>query len=211
MILKYHKECDPTHCITLNVSAGDVYEEYVKRYGEDAVFPVVKTPIGIFAVTVCCDNNFPEIWRCMAMKGAEVIFHPTGEGYAPHHSPPNDPWEHAKRTRAYENIAYVVDCNGGLSRGRSEIINFDGGIIAVADGPGEVILHGRVDIDALRYRRTRPGWNPIYEKTFLIGLRAKLYAKEYEKFPGWPLNYFADKPIKSIAQLKELEKEIVKN
>jgi predicted amidohydrolase len=49
----------------------DVLDRYVEMYGWDAVLPVAKTDIGNITITPCVME--PEIFRGMAMKGAELI------------------------------------------------------------------------------------------------------------------------------------------
>ena len=61
VVLKYHKHYDPLG----KTKPGDVLEEYVGRYGEDALFPVVDTPIGRLGCLTCYDINFPEMARCL--------------------------------------------------------------------------------------------------------------------------------------------------
>jgi len=70
--------------------------------GSDVV--VVETPIGKIGLAVCYDLRFPELFRCLADRGAEIIALPaafaltTGQVH----------WEPLMRSRAIENIYYVV-------------------------------------------------------------------------------------------------------
>jgi predicted amidohydrolase len=52
-------------------SAESVIEDYTTRYGADAVLPVISTAIGNVALT--SDFASPEIYRALALKGADVI------------------------------------------------------------------------------------------------------------------------------------------
>ena len=47
--------------------------------------------------------------RTFALHGAEVLLHVTGEPYSPH----RDIWEMSRRTRAFENIMYIISANHG--------------------------------------------------------------------------------------------------
>ena len=49
----------------------DVLDRYVEMYGWDAVLPVARTDIGNICITPCMME--PEIFRGMALKGAEII------------------------------------------------------------------------------------------------------------------------------------------
>jgi len=75
----------------------------------DAIEPgdqvvVVDTPIGKLGLAVCYDLRFPELFRAMMDKGAEVISLPaaftavTGRAH----------WDILVRSRAIENLSYVV-------------------------------------------------------------------------------------------------------
>jgi predicted amidohydrolase len=69
------------------------------------------------------------------------------------------------------------------SRGWSEVVNFDGKILAVADGSGEAILSANIDLQYLRWHKTRPYFN------FLMHLRTDLYAPSYRRFgEGAPMS-----------------------
>src|SRR5205085_3040745 len=72
------------------------------------------------------------------------------------------------RTRAIENLAFVVAANQGASLkhyppyswpGGSQVVDFDGRLLAEASpGPGERIVVAPIDVSALRHeRRTRRG------------------------------------------------------
>ncbi len=52
-------------------SIYDVYDRFVEMYGVDAVIPIARTDIGNIAMSAV--QFEPELFRCMAMKGAEII------------------------------------------------------------------------------------------------------------------------------------------
>lgn len=167
---------------------GDVYSAYVERLGRDALFPVANTEIGRLATIVGPDVNFPEVTRALAMRGAEVIVHHTIEYHAGH----REGWEHARRARAYENVCYLLAVNSGrhlgssypeyVARGQSVVVDFSGKAAAICEASGEAILNGAIDLAALRRRRSNLSLN------FLAYLRPGLFAPEYERFPGYPLD-----------------------
>ncbi|MDZ4372821.1 MAG: nitrilase-related carbon-nitrogen hydrolase, partial [Phenylobacterium sp.] len=132
---------------------GNIYSDYVARDGYDALFPVADTKIGKLGTLVCFDMNFPETARELARRGAEVLIHPTSE---PHNARRHG-WDIGRRTRAFENLAYVVSCGTGgqymdpadtapspAKRGHSKIVRFDGRLEAAADGPGHLPLMGPI-------------------------------------------------------------------
>src|SRR3546814_1349953 len=49
----------------------DVYDRYVEMYGLDAVIPVERTDIGNISLSSVLFE--PELFRCMTLKGAEII------------------------------------------------------------------------------------------------------------------------------------------
>jgi nitrilase len=70
--------------------------------GDDVI--VIDSPVGRLGLAVCYDLRFPELFRAMMDKGAEVISLPaaftavTGRAH----------WDILVRARAIENLAYVV-------------------------------------------------------------------------------------------------------
>jgi predicted amidohydrolase len=194
VILKYHKHYDPTG----KTKPGDVLDEYVDRFGEQSLFPVVDTPIGRLGCLTCYDINFPEMARCLALNGAEILLHPTSEGRAPFLLEDQGGWEIGKRSRAYENLAYVISANQGRflgsdfpthrMRGRSQIIDFHGRVVTLAETSGETILQADIEIERLRQKRGQMQMN------FLAQLQTHIHAPVYARHQRWPANLWADTP-----------------
>ena len=146
----------------MDTTPGSVLERYLDRYGYEALFPVADTKLGRLATAICFDMNFPELFRAYARRGAEVLLHPTAEP----HNVRRRAWENGRQVRAWENTMYVASAGLGgeywdgssekltlSSRGHSKVVNFDGTVQSVADGPGPVPLGGQIDLRALRAAR----------------------------------------------------------
>ena len=136
----------------------------IPDYTEDP-FPVVDTELGKLGVAICYDWLFPETIRQIAFNGAEVINRVSAYMDPWGATAPMDWWSLINRTRALENMVYVVACNQGASMnhyppfswpGSSMVVNYDGLVLAQADpGPGEKVVVAPVDINALRAERKR--------------------------------------------------------
>lgn len=128
-------------------------------------FPVVETEIGRLGVAICYDWLFPETIRQIAFQGAEVLLRVSAYMDPWGATSPMDWWTLFNRARAVENMAYVVAANQGASLehyrpfswpGGSMVVDYDGRILAQADpGPGEKVIVGPIDLDALRGERER--------------------------------------------------------
>ncbi|MDG6922855.1 MAG: hypothetical protein JRN67_06125, partial [Nitrososphaerota archaeon] len=79
-IVSIYKRNHSSYCST----PGDLWDEFLKKKGYDALFPVVDSPLGKLACFPCGEINFPEVARMFRMKGTEVLLHPTGEPYGEH-------------------------------------------------------------------------------------------------------------------------------
>jgi predicted amidohydrolase len=91
-------------------------------------FPVFPTPdLGTVGMLICYDMVFPEAARCLALEGADVVFHPTLGGAA---IGDDDISLAAFRTRAAENFVYLVVAMRGQG---SMIISPRGKILATAN------------------------------------------------------------------------------
>ena len=100
--------------------------------GEEAV--VVETSVGRLGLAVCYDLRFPELFRKLALDGAEIVCLP-GEWQAPRQLH----WRTLLRARAIENQCFVVaaNCCGRQGKldffGMSLIVAPRGELLAEAD------------------------------------------------------------------------------
>ncbi len=83
----------------------DVLPEYVERYGWDRVVPVARTDIGNIAMSAV--QFEPELFRCMALKGAEIICRVATGGCE---------WEDMRLT-SYHNSLFTTLVNNSLNTG----------------------------------------------------------------------------------------------
>ncbi len=167
----------------------DIWDRYLDLYGLDGVFPVADTEIGKLA---CCASEeilFPEITRALALRGAEVILHPTSEIA----SPDLTPKEIARRARAVENLVYVISANsGGLYGegipansvdGMSKIVDYKGRVLVCAAVGETMVAHAEIDLPALRANRAKPGM-----PNYLARQRLELFADVYGETSVYPAN-----------------------
>lgn len=171
----------------------DVWDKYLDIYGLEAVFPVARTEIGNLACIASEEILYPEIARCLSMRGAEVFCHSSSEVFGMENTPKNV----AKLARAYENMAYVVSANsGGLADisipenstdGGSKIVDYKGLIIAET-GQGESInAFAELDLEALRRNRRRAGMANVLSRQ-----RFELFARSYAEHSIYPANTLLD-------------------
>ena len=171
-----------------SICPADVYSEYVERYGEDSLFPVLDTPYGRLAMIVEHDVNFFELSRVLTFHGAEILLHPTTET----NGPLAVSRDQVRRSRAYENLVYLVSANAGALRGRysavqqirgrSTIVNYLGNIEAQIEGAGESVLVTPIDLDRLRRRRTEVFMN------FPAQVKSQLFGREFKKQTFMPID-----------------------
>lgn len=99
IIAKYSK----MHTFDVTLPDGTVCEESARVFPGDKIV-TVDTELGQLGFSICYDIRFPELFRLMALDGAQVIFTPanftmpTGK----------DHWEALLRARAIENGCYIV-------------------------------------------------------------------------------------------------------
>jgi predicted amidohydrolase len=187
----------------------DVWDKYLDIYGLEGVFPVARTEIGNLAAIASEEILYPEIARCLVMRGAEVFLHSTSEPQA--NSLSNK--DIAKRARAIENLAYVVSANSagitgtdipaGATDGGSQIIDYTGHLLAEA-GPGEnMAAYAEIDLEALRRYRRRPGMFNILSRQ-----RFELYAASYSQHSFYPANTLLEKEAER-AHFSSTQKDVI--
>ena len=134
------------HTFDITLADGKAFRE------SDRVCPgesmeTVTTELGVFGMSICYDVRFPELYRLLALKGAQVIFVPasftkeTGEAHL----------EALLRARAIENGCYLVSAAQTGTKpaytayGNSMVIDPWGRVTARA-GTEPGILYGEIDL-----------------------------------------------------------------
>jgi predicted amidohydrolase len=140
----------------------DVWEKYLDLYGMEGVFPVADTEIGKLGTIASEEILYPEITRCLVMRGMEVLLHPTSEPGSAERTIK----ETCRLARAIENQIFVVSSNSAsiddtplppfTCSAMSKIVDFNGHILAEAAQGGEAFNSNAViDVGALRRTRRR--------------------------------------------------------
>jgi len=113
--------------------------------------PVFDTPLGRIGIEICYDLRFPEVTRTLALKGADMVAHPTNFPMAARIQT-----ELITVARAAENRIYLLTANrvGKERRGEfcgwSQIVDPYGKRLAEADEREEKLLVGEVDVEKAR-------------------------------------------------------------
>ncbi len=158
------------HMFDVEVDGVEYRESAHERPGEEIVVSELAdgTTLGM---SVCYDIRFPELYRLLAVRGAELVSVPSAFTLAT----TRDHWEVLLRARAVENQCFVVAPNqigshpgGYRSGGRSMIVDPWGLVLAsapdletviIADLDREVLRDVRRRLPSLTHRRPRVyGW-----------------------------------------------------
>jgi predicted amidohydrolase len=113
--------------------------------------PVFDTPLGRIGIEICYDLRFPEVTRTLALKGADMVAHPTNFPMAARIQT-----ELITVARAAENRIYLLTANrvGKERRGEfcgwSQIVDPYGKRLAEADEREEKLLVGEIDVEKAR-------------------------------------------------------------
>jgi N-carbamoylputrescine amidase len=135
----------------------------------DLGFPVIETPFAKVGVQLCWDTFFPEGFRILGIKGAEIVFVPTASAFL--HS--KGKWERALSAAAHANGYFVFRVNRvGMEEkqefyGRSFCVGPDGEFLAEPGGNGEGVVLASIDL--AETTRIRNDW------VFMRDRRPELY------------------------------------
>jgi predicted amidohydrolase len=132
------------HLFDVNLPDGNTYQES-STVMAGTQFPTVyfSEQLGNLGLSICYDVRFPELYRHLAYKGADILFVPAAfTAYTG-----KDHWQVLLQARAIENTCYVIaPAQTGQhyalrqSHGHAMIIDPWGGILADAgDEPGVAI------------------------------------------------------------------------
>ncbi len=139
------------HMFDVEVGGRRYRESDLELPGEEIVLSRTAHDVGL-GLTICYDLRFPELYRILAVQGAQLITVPAAFTLAT----TRDHWEVLLRARAIENQLYVIAANqygphpaGHHSGGRSMIVDPWGIVLAQApDGEGYILAEadlGRVE------------------------------------------------------------------
>jgi beta-ureidopropionase len=124
-------------------------------------YPVFDLGFAKVGVQICYERNFPEGYRILAMRGAEIIFTPTnlmriGDVWN------SSTWELVLQARAYENGCFIVGINKagnewGLDYVGDSLVArpTDGGVIARTQASSDDLLVVDIDLDDVDEARRR--------------------------------------------------------
>ena len=102
--------------------------------------PAFDLPWGRVAMAICYDLRFPELWRCLADTGAQLVLIP-----AEWPASRVEHWRLLLRARAVENQLYVVGCN----RAGTDAVGEFGGHSAVVDPWARVLTEAGSELGLL--------------------------------------------------------------
>lgn len=145
---------DKIHLFDVVVSGHEAYNESNSTIpGQELV--VIHTPIGNIGLSVCYDVRFPELYRLLIDRGAEILAIPaaftatTGRAH----------WHVLVRARAIENMCYVlaanqggIHANGRETYGHSLIVNPWGKVMAEIE-QGRGVIYADIDLNQLHQQR----------------------------------------------------------
>jgi len=106
---------------------------------------VVDSPWGRAGFSTCYDLRFPELFRCMVDRGAQLFLIPSAWPLAR-----IEAWRLFNRARAHENLAFLISCNcagenaGRRYGGHSMVVDPWGRVLAEGGEAGEIVT---ADID----------------------------------------------------------------
>lgn len=143
------------HLFDINVPGVVVQRESDSlRAGDDLIVASIQ---GVrLGLSICFDLRFPELYRRLALSGADVFAVPSAftAQTGPFH------WEVLVRARAIENHAFVVAAaqqgttiDGVSTFGHSLIVDPWGVVLAESSSDGEDVLIATLDVDEVARRR----------------------------------------------------------
>lgn len=152
-----------------HIPDGPGYEEKFYFNVGDTGFKVWKTKYADIGIGICWDQWYPEAARCMALKGAEIIFYPTAIGSEPQDGAidSRDHWQICMQGHSAANMIPVVASNRiGVETiddstitfyGSSFITDCTGEIVEEANRTEEAVLVHKFDLDEIECKRSSWG------------------------------------------------------
>ncbi len=144
MAAKYRK----IHVFDADLEGAGSYRESDEKKPGSEIVVADAGELGKWGLSICYDIRFPELYRIMAMEGADVLLAPSSFMLMSG----KDHWEALLKARAIENSCYVIAPAqigkkwDGPTYGRSMIVDPWGNVIARA--PDSVcVITAEIDLD----------------------------------------------------------------
>ena len=114
---------------------------------------VVKTSFGTLGMATCFDLRFPELFRAMVDKGAEIFLVCSAWPY-----PRLEPWIIFNKVRAMENQSFLISANAaGINRGTKYVghsmVVDPSGTVVIRAGDEETIIKCHIDPQVVQQER----------------------------------------------------------
>jgi predicted amidohydrolase len=150
---------------------GETVQSYTKthvHWTENFVrgnrLKIFDTPLGKVGITICYDAAFPEVWRVLALNGADIIVNIS--------FPVRYMWRRLQGA-ALNNQVFVIYANrpGDYFAGYSAVVNPQGDVVVHADDE-EAVIQAEIDLDDIQ------GWR---EEEVIYANRRPLLYREIAK------------------------------
>lgn len=176
---------DKIHLFDVELSEKETYKESdTTEPGNELI--VVDTPVGKLGLGVCYDVRFPEMFRYLFNKGAEIIALPsaftvkTGKAH----------WELLTRSRAVENFSYLIGSaqggthpSGRSTFGNSLIVDPWGEVVSKYTDIEPGVIYADIDLNKLHEIR----------KSIPVSSHQTIYF-DTEKLSSTPIDSLIQKP-----------------
>jgi predicted amidohydrolase len=153
LIGKYRKTHIPSAFVAAEVGLGNFEKQYFAP--GNLGYPVFDLQGVKVGVQICYDRHFPEGYRALALKGAQLVFNPTALPYRGLEWRKTT-WETFLRVRSFENNLFVAGVNkGGLEEGLdfagdTLVISPIGGMVmAKSHTKGDELITVEIDLDEI--------------------------------------------------------------
>lgn len=149
-------------------SKNHLFGDEPRYFTSNGQYPVFETKYGKVGIMICCDNNFPEPARILALNGAEIIFMP-----AAWRVQEADLWQLLISSHACENNVYIAAANtfsrmdGLFLFGHSKVVDPRGRVLRESEAEGDDVLVETVDLDAVyEMRAVMPSLKDRHPETY---------------------------------------------
>lgn len=174
----------------------NVYDRYVAMYGEEALFPVLRTEYGNIAVSTVQRDTM--VFAAYAMRGVEIMFR-TSTLFSK-----LDVMATASFNNYYSamsNITFPADSEWAKGGGGSLIVSPRGEILAEDPSNDEAIIEAEIDIAELRNGR---GGNGRTIPPYPVDVTRPVFAQYQQEFPLNHLDVPVDQLPDNGAEMKVL-------